>query len=93
MRTSDLILLLSLLDGSESSSPAIGGRRSPLRGMWRLFKFFLFLFLLIWFLLSQDFLRLEVKPTSHGINSVHPAASNELFTLFNPALCQGALCS
>lgn len=74
MRTSDLILLLSLLDGSESPSPAISGRRSPLRGMWRLLKFVFFLFLLIWFLLSQDFFRVEMKPILHSTNNVYPAA-------------------
>lgn len=76
MRISDLILLLSLLDGSESPSPANGGRRSPLRGMWKLFKFVLFLFLLIWFLFNQNFFRLEVKPISHSSSTVHSIAAH-----------------
>lgn len=61
MRASDLVLLLSLLDGSESPSLDTVGRRSPLKGMWRLVKFFVFLFLLVWFLFSQDFFTVEVK--------------------------------
>ena len=69
MRSSELLLLLSLLGGSEPPSQDSLGRRSPLKGLWRLFKFFLFLFLLLWFLFHQDFFELQVKPVWKGNQS------------------------
>ncbi len=74
MRASDLVLLLSLLDGSESPSLDAIGRRSPLKGMWRLVKFLVFVFLLVWFLFSQNFFTVEVKPVEKARSSaVHKA--------------------
>jgi len=37
--------------------------------MWRLVKFFVFLFLLVWFLFSQDFFTVEVKSVEKARSS------------------------
>lgn len=64
MRGADWLVLLSLLDDGSESPPGNSnnfGARSPLRGVWRLFKFFIVLFLLLWFLFHQNFFSIELK--------------------------------
>ena len=62
MRNSiDWLVLWSLLDKSETSPQLLNGG-NPLRGLWLLFKIFVFLFLLGWFLFHQNFISLELKP-------------------------------
>jgi hypothetical protein len=62
MRGVDWLVLLSLLDNRSESPPDNFGGSNPLRGTWRLFKFFVFLFLLFWFLFHQNIFSIQVKP-------------------------------
>lgn len=73
MRNSfDWLVLWSLLDKSETPSQHPNGG-NPLRGLWLLFKLFVFLFLLIWFLFHQNFVSVQLKPKWNDSQIVPPA--------------------
>jgi LysM repeat protein len=60
MRLTDL-LLLSFLGGG-NALPDGSNIGNPVNGMWKLIKFLIFVFLLLWFFFNQDLFRIEIKP-------------------------------
>ena len=74
------ILIVKLLDDN-GAPPNNQKERNPVILMWKVIRFFLFVFLLLWFLFSQDFFYVELKPKTSQIQ-YEDTMQGERFVLY-----------